>query len=95
MQRIQGQVMQLPVSKNPELEIRVLEIAVIKKNETYIHDRSTFVRLEDEGAGEFLKVYQTSDYLKSGEVYFNVDEWEDVKIAVDFMASIARPDYKN
>lgn len=82
--------MQIPKPKNPEVEIRVLEIAVSPVGAHYFDIASTFVKIEDEGAGEYLKVYQCDDSAKPGEVYLNAGEWEDVKKAIDFMAANVR-----
>lgn len=82
--------MQIPKSKNTEVEIRVLEIAIAPVGAHYFDIASTFVKIEDEGTGEYLKVYQRTDSAKPGEIYLNVEEWEDVKKAIDFMAANVR-----
>lgn len=81
---------ELPKLESEELEIRIIEVAVLQKGKTIGDISATFVKLEDDGSGEYLKVYQANTGMQPGEVVFNVDEWSSIKTAIDFMVPNAR-----
>ena len=82
--------MQVPKLESEELEIRIIEVAVLQKGKTIGDISATFVKLEDEGLGEYLKVYQANISMQPGEIAFNVNEWDSIKTAIDFMVPNVR-----
>ena len=81
---------ELPKLENEALELRVIEVVVLQKGKTTADISATFVRIEDDGAGEYLKVHQDNTGVQPGEVAFNVNEWSSIKTAIDFMAPNVR-----
>ena len=61
-----------------EYEARVTMITVTPEGEDTFSDQATSVRVEDEGAGEFVVIHQ-----EDGEVRFDPDEWPALRKAIN------------
>jgi len=69
-------------------EQRTTELAVVPAEESRIYDGRTMrVRVDDEGAGEFVIVF---DGATSQEVRINEDVWPMLRASIDEMLSRCR-----
>lgn len=74
-----------------EYETRITKVIVLPKNQRIFSEQATTIEIDDEAAGEFIKIAQDGQTVK-----FDVDEWEIVKREVDKMAANCRDyEYKN
>lgn len=67
-------------------DVRIIKIAVIPKGEPLFSEMSTYIAIEDEAAGEFVKISQEgghTDMAKS--IIVSPNEWGSIKAAIDFM----------
>lgn len=74
-----------------KMERRVLKVSVLPEGESLFSERSTEIEIEDEGAGEFVKVRQEgghTDYSK--HLLFDPDEWPSIRDAIDQMIGECR-----
>ena len=67
------------------MKLTVTEIAVHKENESPIFgDHTTHVKLEDEGAGTFIKIIQHND-IKTDEIRLDFNEIEYIMKAIEML----------
>lgn len=69
-----------------ELETRVVKVMIAPKGERIFSELVTIVEIDDEAAGEFVKVSQPLTY-KSSEfaVFITKEEWPHIRDAIDDM----------
>ena len=71
-----------------EYERRIISMIVLPKGEPIYSELATTITIEDESAGEFIKISQTtSDEV---ELAFDREEWLAVRDAVDLMFDMCR-----
>jgi hypothetical protein len=76
-----------------KLDVRILEITVVKKGEPVFSLENTMVKIEDHAAGEFIIVKQfCDDLVGTRSIEFDADEWPTIRDAIDFMAKQIRVD---
>lgn len=63
-----------------EMETRTTKMTVSKKGEPIFSESSTHIEIDDEAAGEYLKVSQLN-----GAVLIEKEEWPHIKEAIDKM----------
>lgn len=66
---------------------RTTRLTVLPEGEPIFSERATHIEIDDEAAGEFVKVTQQRDKSTQGcdTLTFDPDEWPEVKSAVDTM----------
>lgn len=69
---------------------RTTRLTVLPKGEPIFSERATHIEIDDEAAGEFVKVTQQRDQLAehSSTLTFDPDEWPEVKSAIDTMMKL-------
>jgi hypothetical protein len=65
-----------------DYESRVIKVIVAPKGEPIFSSLATFIEIDDEAAGEYVKITQPTRH-EDGNVCFDRDEWELVKLEVD------------
>jgi hypothetical protein len=62
-------------------------MTVLPVGESLFSERATVISIEDEAAGEYIKITQQTDatFESNQTVSFDPDEWEEVKGVVDQM----------
>ena len=79
--------MKLPLGTD-KLDVRILEITVVKKGEPVFSLQNTMVKIEDHAAGEFIIVKQPCDDLVgTRSIEFDAEEWPTIRKAIDFMVA--------
>ena len=74
-----------------EIETRVVKVMIAPKGERIFSEMATFVEIEDESAGEFVKVSQPiTDRSAEFAVFINKDEWPHIRDAIDNMIKECR-----
>jgi hypothetical protein len=77
------------LSKN-NIKTRVLSYVVHPSDKPVFDESATVVKIEDEGAGEFIEISQCPDE-GSQSIRINPEEWNDIKKAVeDLLNDIAK-----
>lgn len=61
-------------------EARPIAVAICREGEPIYSETSTLVSIRDDGGGEFVEVLQGS-----GRISIDVDEWPEIKSAIDAM----------
>ena len=75
----------------PDLDIithhvRVVEIAVVPKGQPLFSEMTTRIAIEDEAAGEFVKVSQDGGHTDLAKwINIDPDEWSVIESAIDYM----------
>lgn len=74
-----------------EIETRVVKVMIAQKGERIFSELSTFVEIDDEAAGEFVKVSQPLTH-KSAEfaVFIAKEEWPHIRDAIENMINQCR-----
>ena len=74
-----------------QTETRVVKVMIAPKGERIFSEQTTLVEIEDEAAGEFVKVSQPLTY-KSAEfaIFITKDEWPHIREAIDNMIKECR-----
>jgi hypothetical protein len=70
---------------------RITKLVVLPKGEPLFSEQATEIEIEDEAAGEFVKVTQqggSTEYSKS--ICFEPEEWPTIKKAIDLMIGRCR-----
>ena len=64
---------------------RVTRLTISQPGEPIFSDQTIHIEIEDEAAGEYVKISQQSEYrpAASQEVCINPDEWPAIKDAVE------------
>lgn len=70
-------------------EKRTVSVVVLPDGETIFSEQATTIRIEDEGAGEYVVVSQES-MPGRGSVAFNPEEWPAIRDAIDGMIAECR-----
>ena len=78
--------MKLPPSTD-KLDVRILEITVVKKGEPVFSLQNTMVKIDDHAAGEFIIVKQHCDEHNERTIAFDAEEWPTIREAIDFMVA--------
>ena len=74
-----------------EIETRVVKVMIAPKSERIFSEMATFVEIDDEAAGEFVKVSQPiTDRSAEFAVFINKDEWPHIRDAIDKMIKECR-----
>jgi hypothetical protein len=74
-------------------ESRIIKVIVAPKNQPIYSELATTIEIDDEAAGEYVRVCQPSRH-EQGTVCFCVEEWELVKAEIDKAIANCR-DYKH
>lgn len=69
------------LSKN-NIKTRVLSYVVYPVDKSIFDDSATVVKIEDEGAGEFIEITQCPD-TGTQSIRINPEEWNNIKDAVE------------
>jgi len=74
-----------------ELETRVVKVMIAPKGDRIFSEQTTLVEIDDEAAGEFVKVSQPLTY-KSAEfaIFITKEEWPSIRDAIDNMIKECR-----
>lgn len=62
------------------LESRPISVVICRDGEPIYSETATLVSIRDDGGGEFVEVFQ-----ESGRISIDVDEWPEIKSAIDAM----------
>ncbi len=80
---------------NPKLEytIRTTQLTVVPQGQPLFDERATVVEIEDDGAGEFVSLFQARDSAETDSPKIRLDpgEWPTVRLAVDRLFLNCRP----
>ncbi len=71
-------------------EVRVLKIAVCPKGEPIFSEQTTSISIDDESAGEYVKVTQESRLTDGNCVAIDPTEWVTIRDSIDFMIGQCR-----
>jgi hypothetical protein len=63
-------------------ESRVIKVIVAPKGDPIFSELATFVEIDDEAAGEYVRITQPSRH-EDGTVCFDGNEWELIKLEID------------
>lgn len=66
-------------------ETRVTRVMVAPKGGGILSELATHIEIDDEGAGEFLRVHQEGGSTTSKAVLVNPEEWPQLKAAIEQM----------
>ena len=69
-------------------DVRIIKIAVMPKGQPVFSELSTYVAIEDEAAGEFVKISQEGGHTDMEKwIIVNPEEWPAIRGAIDYMVS--------
>jgi hypothetical protein len=71
-------------------DIRCTRIVVTPNGEPIFSEMGTTIEIDDEAAGEFVRVKQESRIAKAQQIAIDVVEWPAIKAAIEFMLSECR-----
>lgn len=71
------------------MKFRVTQLTVVPEGKAIFDELATQVEIQDEGAGEFVVVKQTSS--ANGEIRIDPAEWPIVRDAINRMVEEAKP----
>lgn len=72
-----------------DYETRTTRIVVLKRGAELFDDSATTIEIDDESAGEFVKVSQSIDH-NIGAIVIDVAEWPHIRDAIDRLAAECR-----
>jgi hypothetical protein len=76
---------------NIEYETRIVKVIVAPKGGPIFSEQATIIEIDDEAAGEFVKVSQEGGQTDLAKfICFNPDEWVAIRTAIDDMISRCR-----
>ncbi len=75
-----------------EYETRTTRVTVMPKGDVTFCERATDITIEDEGAGEFVKVQQKRDSRQTDCIAIDPEEWPTLFVAIDRMIKECRSD---
>lgn len=75
-----------------EYEVRHIALVVAPVGEPIFSEQATTIRIDDEAAGEFLVVSQSSDTGPDNCIRIDPDEWPVLRDAIDRMHTQCRGD---
>jgi hypothetical protein len=64
-------------------ETRVVKVMIAKESDPVFSEHAVFAEIEDGGGGEYIKLSQLE--TEEGGIEIGVDNWDEVKAAVDFL----------
>ena len=74
-----------PISTD-SYDVRIIKIAVVPKGQPIFSELSTYVAIEDEAAGEFVKISQEGGHTDMAKwITVNPEEWPAIRNAIDYM----------
>jgi hypothetical protein len=80
----------LPVSSETH-DVRIMELIVMPKGQPTFSEMSTRISIDDEAAGEFVKVSQCSSRTKlSQSIAIDPGEWPQLRECIDYMIGQCR-----
>lgn len=79
------------MSESSDRSIRTTQLTVLPIGESINSEMATTITIEDEGSGEFVVIEQHGR-VDIGKIAIDVDEWPDLREAIDLMVSECRPD---
>lgn len=81
------------MSNSDDFDIRVVRVMVGLKNARVFDDMALFIEIDDEAAGEFIKLSKNTDNLAgTSSISITKEEWPIVKKAIDEMMEKCRDD---
>jgi hypothetical protein len=73
-------------------DVRVVEIAVMQKGQPLFSELTTRISLDDEAAGEFVKVMQEGGHTDIAKwIAIEPSEWPTLRDAIEYMVGQCRP----
>lgn len=72
------------------MKTRVTKIIVVPEGDPIFSEEATHISIEDEAAGEFVKVSQISDLSEKGIIGISPEEWPALRNAIDAMVAACR-----
>lgn len=75
---------------NKKMEERIIKIVVAPEGEPIFSRFATFIEIDDEVGGEFIKISQHPDDGDCCELRIDPDEWDAIDSAVRKMISTCR-----
>lgn len=69
---------------------RCTQITVAPEDEPIFSELATNITIDDDGAGEFLKVSQINDYAEKGTIEIIPEEWPTIRDAIDAMVAACK-----
>lgn len=75
-----------------EYETRTTRVTFLPKGEPIFSEKATDITIEDEGAGEFVKIEQKHDARQPDCITIDPEEWTDLFIAINDMIKGCRSD---
>ena len=72
----------------PEMEIRIVKVCVVKVGDEIFSESSTDIEIEDEGGGEFIVI--TQSIFNNTKVAFNPSDWPTIRQAINEMVARCR-----
>jgi len=67
------------------MKIRTTGIHVVPEGEPLFDESAYSIRIDDEGAGEFVVIRAMDSEPRSGDLRVNPDEWPKLREAIDMM----------
>ena len=81
----------IPLPSSVKYETRITRITVVPRMEPVFSEQATHIEIDDEAAGEFIKVSQEGGHTDIAKfVTFDRDEWIVVRDAIECMMSQCR-----
>ena len=66
---------------------RITSIMILPEGEPIFCETGTTISITDDAAGEYLKISQCHEELKSGEFCITSDEWPAIREGIDMMVN--------
>jgi len=80
----------IPASTD-KYDVRITQIAVMPKLQPVFSEMTTLIAIDDEAAGEFVKVTQEGGHIKVAKsITIDTDEWPVIRDAIEFMVGQCR-----
>lgn len=76
------------------METRILSLVVVGDGKQVFDESASVVSIEDDAAGEYVKVHQLSDHCEQGVIKIDPDEWPALRKAINKMVRSCR-EYKS
>lgn len=72
-------------------DVRIIKIAVCPKGEPVFSEQTTSISIDDEAAGEYVKVMQEGGHTDIAKwIAVDPDEWVTLRDSIDFMIDQCR-----
>lgn len=72
------------------METRTLSVIVLPDNARIFDEKATVISIEDEAAGEYVKVHQCHDATEDGTILIDPNEWPAIRDAIERMIGQCR-----